>query len=74
MTTLADKVNLPLAAIDNIGQELRADYMVALIYELQQGRPFPAALTTNQTANLVAAAPAMMPIKQETSPARQASS
>lgn len=43
LASLAEKVGIPAAGIDNIARELRDDYMVALIYELQQGRPFPAA-------------------------------
>lgn len=47
LTSLAEKVGLPFAAIDTIAREMRNEYMVGLIYELQQGRPFPAAMTTN---------------------------
>ncbi len=43
LASLAEKVGIPAAGIDNTARELRDDYMVALIYELQQGRPFPAA-------------------------------
>lgn len=43
LASLAEKVGIPAAGIDNIARELRDDYMVALIYELQQGRAFPAA-------------------------------
>lgn len=81
LTSIGDKVNMPVAAIDNIGRELRADYMVALIYELQQGKPFPASVTTQgqqpaQTdATLVETSP-MLAIKQDAaaSPAVQAPS
>src|ERR1051326_2258079 len=41
LASLAEKVGMPFAAIDNIGRALRNEYMVGLIYELQQGRPFP---------------------------------
>ncbi|HYR29041.1 MAG TPA: hypothetical protein VEU30_11290, partial [Thermoanaerobaculia bacterium] len=43
LASLGEKVGIPASGIDNIARELRDDYMVALIYELQQGRPFPAA-------------------------------
>ncbi len=66
LTSIADKVNMPLGAIDNIGRELRADYMVALIYELQQGKPFPATLTASaQPATTLVEASPMMPIRQD---------
>ena len=41
LASLAEKVGMPFAAIDNIGREMRNEYMMGLIYELQQGRPFP---------------------------------
>jgi MFS family permease len=41
LTSLAEKAGMPFAAMDNIGREMRNEYMVGLIYELQQGRPFP---------------------------------
>ena len=41
LSSLAEKVGMPFAAIDNIGREMRNEYMMGLIYELQQGRPFP---------------------------------
>ncbi|MEO8379354.1 MAG: hypothetical protein ABI779_06800 [Acidobacteriota bacterium] len=41
--SLAEKTGLPPAAIDHIARELRDDYIVALLYEIEQGRPFPAA-------------------------------
>ena len=51
LASLAEKVGIPAAGIENVARELRNDYMVALIYELQQGHPFPA-------ARVAAAAPA----------------
>ena len=74
LTTLADKVAMPVAAIENIARELRSDYMVALIYELQQGKPFPADLG-GETAPIASPSPAaMVPIRQDvlTSPSAQA--
>jgi hypothetical protein len=41
LASLAERAGMPFAAMDNIGRELRNEYMVGLIYELQQGRPFP---------------------------------
>jgi len=49
LTSLAEKVGIPFAAIDTIGREMRNEYMVGLIYELQQGRPFPAMTTAAGT-------------------------
>lgn len=73
LTSLADKVDMPVAAIDNIGRELRGDYMVALIYELQQGKPFPGAMKAVEPAQMVTASP-MLEISREAavSPAIQA--
>ncbi len=42
LNSLAEKSGMPLAAIDHIARELRDDYLVGLIYELEQGVPFPA--------------------------------
>jgi hypothetical protein len=78
--SLAEKTALPSAAIEHIALELRGDYLVALIYEIAQGQPFPAALTapttataTVQTTMTPATAPTI-PIKAEAtaSPAAQA--
>ena len=68
LTSLAEKVGLPFAAIDTIGREMRNEYMVGLIYELQQGRPFPALPTA---ANAPASAPPSIaaPMVQITRPA-----
>ena len=41
LASLAEKTGMPFAAIDNIGRAMRNEYMVGLIYELQQGRSFP---------------------------------
>lgn len=57
LTSLAEKVGLPFAAIDTIGREMRNEYMVGLIYELQQGRPFPG--LTNGASAPPAAPPAI---------------
>ncbi|HUR80759.1 MAG TPA: hypothetical protein VM733_08330 [Thermoanaerobaculia bacterium] len=43
--SLAEKTALPAAAIEHIAVELRGDYMVGLVYEIEQGKPFPAAMT-----------------------------
>jgi hypothetical protein len=51
LTSLAEKVGMPFAAIDNIGREMRNEYMVGLIYELQQGRPFPDGAAVTRTAD-----------------------
>ena len=51
LTSLAEKVGMPFAAIDNIGREMRNEYMVGLIYELQQGRPFPDGASVSETAD-----------------------
>lgn len=65
MNSLAEKTGLPAAAIDHIARELRDDYLVALIYELEQGVPFPASTrTTTQTGTTTSSTP-MVPIKQE---------
>lgn len=75
LASLAEKVGIPAAGIDNIARELRDDYMVALIYELQQGRAFPAAKPVEARAaeakpDVVAASP-MIPIAAETSTSAQ---
>lgn len=64
--SLAEKTGLPAAAIEHIALELRGDYLVALIHEIAQGTPFPAALTASTTA---VPATAMIPIKPESSAA-----
>lgn len=66
LASLAEKVGIPPAAVDNIARELRADYMVALIYELQQGKPFPGARTNGaqQPAVPATSTPVMMPIRE----------
>jgi hypothetical protein len=46
MNSLAEKSGLPAAAVDHIARELRDDYLVALLYELEQGVPFPASTRT----------------------------
>ena len=53
LTSLAEKAGMPFAAIDNIGRELRNEYMVGLIYELQQGRPFPDCAAVSGTAPMI---------------------
>jgi hypothetical protein len=76
MNSLAEKSGMPFAAIDHIARELRDDYLVALIYELEQGRPFPAS-TRPETgtdavpaATTTTAATATIPIaKEATAPA-----
>ena len=68
LTSLAEKVGLPFAAIDTIGREMRNEYMVGLIYELQQGRPFPA--LPNGASTPASAPPAVVsPMVQITRPA-----
>ena len=62
--SLAEKTGMPPAAVEHIALELRSDYMVALVYELEQGQPFPAA-TSRSTSTVVAASPTI-PIKAET--------
>jgi hypothetical protein len=54
LASLAEKVGMPFAAIDNIGRELRNEYMVGLIYELQQGRPLPDAAAVSGASGLTA--------------------
>lgn len=51
LTSLAEKAGMPFASIDNIGREMRNEYMVGLIYELQQGRPFPDVAAVSGTAD-----------------------
>ncbi|HEX6096451.1 MAG TPA: hypothetical protein VF432_09025 [Thermoanaerobaculia bacterium] len=66
MNSLAEKSGVPLAAIDHIARELRDDYLVALLYELEQGVPFPASTrTSTSTASATTMAPTI-PIKAET--------
>lgn len=62
--SLAEKVGMPFAAIDNIGRELRNEYMVSLIYELQQGKPFPDCAAVAETADQAQAPAPMIPITQ----------
>jgi hypothetical protein len=64
--SLAEKTGLPPAAIEHIAQELRGDYLVALIYEVAQGKPYPAALTTaSAPAPVTVASTATIPIRAE---------
>ena len=78
LASLAERVGIPAAGIENIARELRDDYMVALIYELQQGRPFaaakpieaPAHATTAKAAHAVTATP-MVPITAEVTESAQ---
>lgn len=74
LASLAEKIGVPAAAVGNIARELRADYMVALIYELQQGKRFPAAPPDEPASAVVQAKTAMVPIRTEaaTSPAAEA--
>lgn len=62
LASLAEKVGIPAAGVDNIARELRDDYMVGLIYELQRGRPFPAAKPIEAPAAAVVTASPMVPI------------
>lgn len=64
MNSLAEKTGMPAAAIDHIARELRADYLVGLIYELEQGIAFPASTRPTTTATEATAAP-MIPITKE---------
>lgn len=48
--SLAEKTGLPSAAVDHIARELRADYLVGLLYEIEQGRPFPASTRDEEAA------------------------
>ena len=70
LASLAEKVGMPFAAIDAIGREMRNEYMVGLIYELQQGRPFPAATTAAAPPSVASVVPA--PMIQITQPAEAA--
>jgi hypothetical protein len=64
LNSLAEKTGVPAAAIDHIARELRDDYLVALIYELEQGMPFPASTrTTAATASAEVVGEATIPIK-----------
>ncbi|MGZ8711582.1 MAG: hypothetical protein ACXW28_15280, partial [Thermoanaerobaculia bacterium] len=59
-----EKTGRPAAAIDHIARELRADYLVALIYELEQGIAFPASTRPKSTAPEPTVGP-MIPIAKE---------
>jgi hypothetical protein len=72
LTSLAEKVGMPFAAIDNIGREMRNEYMVGLIYELQQGRPFPDPAVLSGAADQ-ASPPATAPKMPITQPVSAAS-
>ena len=67
LNSLAEKSGMPAAAIDHIARELREDYLVALIYELEQGVPFPASTrgTATTTTSAATTATPTIPIKQE---------
>lgn len=65
MNSLAEKTGMPAAAIDHIGRELRADYMVSLLYELAQGQPFPASTRTTTTTTPATLVSPTIPITQE---------
>jgi hypothetical protein len=69
--SLAEKTGLPPAAIEHIALELRGDYLVALIYEIAQGQPFPAALKSSSTVQTTTPT---IPIRNQVtaSPAAQA--
>lgn len=76
--SLAEKTGLPPAAIEHIALELRANYTLGLVYEIQQGRPFPASTipvaTTTQTSatTTVATSAPMLEIKESTRTAAEA--
>jgi hypothetical protein len=70
LNSLAEKSGMPAAAIDHIARELREDYLVALIYELEQGVPFPASTrgtvsTSAPATTTTTATTPTIPIKQE---------
>lgn len=70
--SLAEKTGLPPAAIEHIALELRANYTLGLVYEIQQGRPFPAStipVATTQTSTsttTVAPSAPMLEIREST--------
>lgn len=70
LNSLAEKSGMPPAAIDHIARELRNDYTCGLIYELEQGEPFPASTRNALAATTPAVAPAaaepMIQITKET--------
>jgi hypothetical protein len=53
LNSLSEKSGIPPAAIDHIARELRDNYMVALIYEIEQGTPFPASTRAATAASPV---------------------
>jgi hypothetical protein len=72
LNSLAEKTGIPAPAIDHIARQLRDDYTVALIYELEQGVPFPASTrgtTTTDAATKAAPTEAVgestIPIKSQ---------
>lgn len=54
LNSLAEKSGMPVAAIEHIARELRDDYLVGLIYELEQGVPFPASTRTTAAPSAAA--------------------
>jgi len=62
LASLADKVGMPVEALNHIALDLRSDYVVALIYELQQGKPFPGAITEEAAAAAAAVETAAAPV------------
>ena len=68
LNSLAEKSGMPPAAIDHIARELREDYMCGLVYELEQGEPFPASTRNAPAAATPAAAEPMIRIAKETAP------
>ena len=65
LATLAEKTGVPAEAIDYIARQLRDNYLVALIYELQEGKDFPITQTAPPPTTVVAPT---ISIKQETAP------
>ena len=67
LNSLAEKSGMPPAAIDHIARALREDYLVALIYELEQGVPFPASTrtTTSTTTTTTPTTTPTIPIAKE---------
>jgi len=50
LASLAEKISISPEALNHIALELRNDYVLAFLYELQQGKPFPGAVTVQPIA------------------------
>ena len=72
IASLAEKIAMPAAALTAIAADLYNDYMVGLIYELQQGRALPPLTAPTTSSSTIVGSTTMIPIATASSEARPA--